>query len=151
MENIRTRQAQGIVRPDMINILMEARKGLHKYEENGDLDTGFATVQESEIGKSKKNISLTDDDVTAQALIFFFAGFDAVSSLMCFMCYELGVNQDIQENLRGEIKQTLEKCGGKLTYEALMGMKYMDMVLSGSILVLRCRFILILGDISRNT
>ncbi|XP_019875695.2 cytochrome P450 9e2-like isoform X2 [Aethina tumida] len=131
LETIKTREEKGIVRPDMINILMEARKGLHKYEENsGDIDTGFATVQESEIGKSNKNISLTDDDVTAQALIFFFAGFDAVSSSMCFMCYELGVNEDVQEKLRIEINQTLENCGGKLTYEALMGMKYMDMVLS---------------------
>ncbi|XP_019875690.2 cytochrome P450 9e2-like [Aethina tumida] len=134
IETIKTREEKGIVRPDMINVLMEARKGLHKYEENsGDIDTGFATVEESEIGKSNKNISLTDDDVTAQALIFFFAGFDAVSSLMCFMCYELGVNQDVQDKLREEVNKTLDDCEGKLTYEALMRMKYMDMVLTESL------------------
>ncbi|XP_049818309.1 cytochrome P450 9e2-like isoform X2 [Aethina tumida] len=134
METIKTREEKGIVRQDMINILMEARKGLHKYEESSAvIDTGFATVEESDIGKSKHNINLTDDDVIAQALIFFFAGFDAVSSLMCFMSYELGVNQEVQDKLREEINQTLEKCEGKLTYEALMGMKYMDMVLSESL------------------
>ncbi|XP_019875697.2 cytochrome P450 9e2-like [Aethina tumida] len=131
MSNIKTREEKGIVRQDMINILMEARKGLLKYEETSeDIDTGFATAEESKIGKSKKNIHLDDDDVTAHALIFFFAGFDSVSTLMCFMGYELGVNQEVQDKLREEINQTLEDCGGKLTYEALMKMKYMDMVLS---------------------
>ncbi|XP_049818311.1 cytochrome P450 9e2-like isoform X3 [Aethina tumida] len=134
METIKTREEKGIVRQDMINILMEARKGLLNYEENnGDIDTGFATVEESDIGKSKKSFTLTDDDVTAQALIFFFAGFDTVSTLMCFMSYELGVNQEIQDKLREEINETLNDCGGKLTYEALMKMKYLDMVLSESL------------------
>ncbi|RZC32285.1 p450 domain containing protein, partial [Asbolus verrucosus] len=49
---------------------------------------------------------------------------------MCFMSYELGVNSDIQERLRQEIDETMESCNGKITYEALMSMKYMDMVTS---------------------
>lgn len=112
---------------------MEARKGLQKNEENV-IDTGFATVNESDIIKPKSNLrELTDDDIAAQALIFFFAGFDTVSSLMCFMTYELGVNQDIQDRLREEVEETSNNCGGKLTYDGLMKMKYMDMVISGKI------------------
>lgn len=35
----------------MIHLLLEARKGNNKYEENGVIDTGFATVEEADIGK----------------------------------------------------------------------------------------------------
>lgn len=70
-------------------------------------------------------------DIAAQALIFFFAGFDSVTSAMAFVAYELAVNPEIQKKLRVEIEETNSECDGKLTYEALMRMKYMDMVVSG--------------------
>ncbi|KAJ8973166.1 hypothetical protein NQ317_007507 [Molorchus minor] len=127
---IKTREEQGIVRPDMIHLLMEAKKGNNKYGENGVHDTGFSTVQESEYNKRMVPLEITDQMITSQALIFFFAGFDTVSSLMCFMGYELAVNPDVQDRLREEVKETLEECDGKLTYEALTKMKYMDMVVS---------------------
>ncbi|RZB40136.1 p450 domain containing protein [Asbolus verrucosus] len=52
---------------------------------------------------------------------------------MCFMSYELGVNPDVQERLIREVDETMETCNGKLTYEALLSMKYMDMVVSESL------------------
>ncbi|KAJ8928372.1 hypothetical protein NQ314_019103 [Rhamnusium bicolor] len=130
-DTIKIREERAIVRPDMIHLLMEARKGIHKNDENGIIDTGFATAQESDFGKKAHNREdLTNEDITAQALIFFFAGFDTVSKHLCFASYELAVNQDVQERLREEIYATLEKCGGTLTYESLLKMKYMDMVVS---------------------
>ncbi|KRT83704.1 cytochrome P450 [Oryctes borbonicus] len=130
-DTIHIRETQGIVRPDMINQLLEARKGKKNYEDssNGVIDTGFATVQESSIHTANTpKQELTDIDIAAQALIFFFAGFDSVSTLMCFMSYELAINPDIQKKLQDEVDDTLRECNGKLTYEALMKMKYMDMV-----------------------
>lgn len=76
---------------------------------------------------------LTNLDIAAQAMIFFFAGFDSVSSVMSFMAYELAVNIVIQNRLRKEIEDTLEECKGIITYEALLKMKYMDMVVSGKV------------------
>ncbi|XP_063915542.1 cytochrome P450 9e2-like isoform X1 [Zophobas morio] len=131
--NIQSREKHGIVRPDMIHLLLEARKNGLKHEETEPIqDTGFATVAESEINKNPKNMKaeITDQDITSQALIFFFAGFDSVSALMCFMSYELALNPDVQKRLAEEIDETVEACKGKLTYEALLGMKYMDMVVS---------------------
>lgn len=46
------REKNNIIRPDMIHLLMEARKGKLKHEVEDDEDTGFATVQESQLGKS---------------------------------------------------------------------------------------------------
>lgn len=47
------REVSGIIRPDMIQLLMEAKKGSLKYEasHNEGNDAGFATVEESNVGK----------------------------------------------------------------------------------------------------
>lgn len=131
--NMAARERDGIVRPDMIHLLMEARKGRLKHERSNEtIDSGFAVIEESEIGKeeNRQKLQLSDDDVTAQALIFFFAGFETVSTLMCFTAYELAVNTFSQETLREEVDNVLKEGNGTLTYEGLMKMEYMDMVIS---------------------
>ncbi|XP_050497944.1 cytochrome P450 9e2-like [Diabrotica virgifera virgifera] len=127
--SIKMREEKGIVRPDMIHLLLEARKGSSKVDEHPTTaDTGYATVEEHL--KSEVKTDITNDDIVAQALVFFFAGFDSSSNLMSFLGYELCANLDIQETLREEVKATMENCNGKLTYEALVNMKYMNMVVS---------------------
>ena len=74
---------------------------------------------------------LNDDDFVAQAVLFFFAGFETVATLMCFASHQLAVHPDIQSRLQEEIDQALQENDGKLTYEALHSMKYLDMVVSG--------------------
>lgn len=69
-----------------------------------------------------------DDDVVAQCLIFFFAGFETVSTLLCFMAHELALNQAIQNRLHREIV-AIEAAGETLTYENLSRLTYMDMVI----------------------
>lgn len=113
---------------------MEAKKGRLQYEESsGVCDSGFAVVQESNLGKTKPKQKpvINDEDITAQVMIFFLAGFDTVSTTMSLTSYELAINQEVQVKLRKEIDSVLESCQGKLTYEALISMKYLDMVISG--------------------
>jgi cytochrome P450 family 9 len=65
-------------------------------------------------------------------MIFFFAGFDTVSTLMCFVAYELSINPDIQQRLREEVDGVHESLkGSPLKYESLQNMKYLDCVISG--------------------
>ncbi|KAK4874008.1 hypothetical protein RN001_013368 [Aquatica leii] len=113
-ETLNKREKEGLVRPDMIHLLMEARK------EQMSNDTK----------KSNYKLVLTDEDITAQALIFIFGGFETSATLMCFVAYELALNKDIQMQLQNEIDETLNECNGILTYEALHKMKYLDMVVS---------------------
>ncbi|XP_066257284.1 cytochrome P450 9e2-like [Euwallacea similis] len=133
-QSIKFREEKNIVRPDMINQLLEVRNGFKqdvKDQEETIIDAGFATVKESaHISKFRQLKNLTNDDITAQALLFFFAGFDAISTAICFGSYELAVNKDVQDKLRNEIRKTHESNNGKLTYESLLKMKYMDMVVS---------------------
>jgi Fe-S cluster biogenesis protein NfuA len=46
--------------------------------------------------------------------------------------YELSLHQDIQDRLRKEIDDVLQKHDGKLTYEGIQEMKYLDKVVSGN-------------------
>lgn len=45
-EAIQAREEQGIVRKDMIHLLLETRKGI-KHDDEYATETGFATVKES--------------------------------------------------------------------------------------------------------
>ncbi|XP_049951755.1 cytochrome P450 9e2-like [Schistocerca serialis cubense] len=118
-ETIKTREEQGIVRHDMIHLMMQARRGELAPEEgeaNGTTD-----------GKRRH---LTDDDITAQALIFFIAGFDTVSTLLTFCSYLLATNEDVQQRLQREVDDLMQKSGGQPSYEQVLGCQYLDMVLS---------------------
>lgn len=75
----------------------------------------------------------SDDDLIAQGFLFFFAGFESVSSSMCFLMHELAVNPDVQERLVQEIKEYDIKNDGKLEFNSIQSMAYMDMVVSGKI------------------
>ncbi|EEZ99187.1 cytochrome P450 9e2 [Tribolium castaneum] len=131
-ETLTLREEKKIVRPDLIHSLMLARKGKLKYEELMELpEAGFAAVEESNLTKSNNNVNfLTDEDITAQALVFFLGGFDTTSSLMCFAGYELAINPHIQKRLKDEVLATDRECNGQITYEKLLNMKYLDMVVS---------------------
>lgn len=114
---------------------MLARKGKLRYEDQMNLpETGFATVTESDLTKPTDNVNfLTIDDITAQAVVFFLGGFDTSASLMCFTGYELAVNPEVQKKLKEEVLKTFHECNGKITYEKLLNMKYLDMVICESL------------------
>lgn len=78
-------------------------------------------------------VDWSDDDLVAQCMQFFFAGFDSVSTALNFMCYEICVNDDIQDRLYNEcveLKNTLEEEQRNMKYEDVQKMKFMDMVMS---------------------
>ncbi|KAI8436349.1 hypothetical protein MSG28_004383 [Choristoneura fumiferana] len=80
-------------------------------------------------GIQKLNV-WSDNDLTAQAAFFVFAGFETVSTAMTFLMYELAVNPEIQERLAREIKDHDKANGGKFDYNSVQTMTYLDMVVS---------------------
>ncbi|CAD0254264.1 unnamed protein product [Spodoptera exigua] len=128
---MKNREKNKIVRNDMINILMEVKKGQLTHEkEDKDADAGFATVEESHIGKKQHNYEWTDTDLVAQAALFLFAGFDTISTAMSFILYELALNSDVQDRLVQEIREYDAKNNGKIDYSSIQSMTYLDMVVS---------------------
>lgn len=77
---------------------------------------------------------MSDMEILAQAFTFFLAGFETVSALATMTCMVLGGLPDVQEKLRDEVDAAFEQAeGGKLKYETIQEMKYLDNVLSGII------------------
>ncbi|XP_015434777.1 PREDICTED: probable cytochrome P450 6a13 [Dufourea novaeangliae] len=106
VDTMNYREKNNIIRPDFINMLMELKKNPHCLE----------------------NIKLTDSLLSAQALVFFLAGFETSSTTMSHSLYELAMNNDIQDKLRNEIRENFAQHGETLTYERVKQMKYLDWV-----------------------
>ncbi|XP_072609187.1 cytochrome P450 3A12-like isoform X4 [Vulpes vulpes] len=75
------------------------------------------------------SISLSDLELVAQSIIFIFAGSDTTSSCLSFLMYELATHPDVQQKLQEEIDATFPNKAAP-TYEALIQMEYLDMVLN---------------------
>lgn len=134
MNNIHDRNFKGIVRNDMINLLLQARAGLLKHQQEKDQHVeGFATALESDLGKVNSAFNMTDTEMIAQAFVFFLAGFETVSTTLIYATHDLVVHQDVQQKLYEEILETETILNGKkLNYETMQKMQYMDMVVSES-------------------
>lgn len=109
-DTIDFRIQSGIKRDDLIDLLIELRKN----HQNQDLG-GF---------------KFDGDDLVAQAAVFFTGGFETSSTTLAFSLYELALQPELQERLRSEILEALENSNGKVTYEMVMGLPYLDMVVS---------------------
>lgn len=98
-----------------------------EYRENNNAERNdFVKL----ILQMKRNGVLDFEEAAAESFIFFVGGFHTSASLMSFILYELALNQDIQTKLRNEIDRKLNDNNGKLLYESLTEMKYLEMVVS---------------------
>ncbi|XP_030572672.1 probable cytochrome P450 6a21 [Drosophila novamexicana] len=84
-------------------------------------------LMKSETGES---MSLTIEEIAAQAFVFFAAGFETSSTTMGFALFELAQNEDIQTRLREECNEVLARYNGELTYECIKDMEYLNQVIS---------------------
>lgn len=79
--------------------------------------------------------------LTAQAFVFFFAGFETSSGAMQFTLLELSQNPHVQEKARREVDAVLAKYNGQYTYEAIQEMDYVDRVVQGKVEAFSCDFL----------
>lgn len=74
---------------------------------------------------------LNENEFIAQMWVFLCASFETSSSTQTFALYELSKQPEYQRRLREEINTVLAKHDNKLTYEAVMEMKYLECVVDG--------------------
>nr|UUB32699.1 cytochrome P450 CYP9AP1 [Dendroctonus valens] len=131
-ETVAAREKLNIVRPDVLQLLLEVKNGPGIEDAGKELNVAKDRQFISSRLRMKKH-PITNQDIVSHAVAFLLAGYETVSSTLSFTCHELAVNAEVQDKLRKEINETWDEFDGKLTYQALLGMKYLDMVLSESL------------------
>ncbi|XP_049964299.1 probable cytochrome P450 6a14 [Schistocerca serialis cubense] len=112
-ETLHDRLENAIRRSDFMDLFIQLHtKGFVEGEKQGGTDW-----------------KLSENEVSAQAFLFYIAGFETSSTTMSFAAYELAVNPDIQQRVLKEIDSVLAE-SGEISYDSLAKMKYLDRVLS---------------------
>ncbi|XP_071040270.1 cytochrome P450 3A8 [Parasteatoda tepidariorum] len=132
---IQERKRLGQNRNDFLQLLIDTANEVAKQEEGNEKDEDLANNYGQEVASQKvylnsvtKNLSM--DELVAQCVLFFMAGYDTTASTLSFTTYFLALNPDVQEKARREIHQCLKETNGELTYDAIQNMKYLDNVIS---------------------
>ncbi|XP_073499214.1 cytochrome P450 3A29-like isoform X2 [Phyllobates terribilis] len=110
------------------SIKKNRQKGIHKDRVDFlqlmvDAQSRGNSTGESDHGYKE----LTDTEIMAQGLIFIMAGYDTTSTTLMFLAYHLATHPDVQTKLQEDIDTFLPNKAPP-TYEALMQMEYLDMV-----------------------
>lgn len=79
----------------------------------------------------EERLYLNDEEILAESFLFFVAGYETSSTTAAFALFELSRHPEYQDKLREEILVVLQKYNGKLTYEGLSEMTYLDQVIKG--------------------
>ncbi|XP_058141702.1 cytochrome P450 3A8-like isoform X2 [Dasypus novemcinctus] len=79
--------------------------------------------------ETESHKALSDLEFVAQSINFIFAGYETTSSALSFLMYELAMNPDVQKKLQEEIDTALPN-KAPATYDALVQMEYLDMVVN---------------------
>ncbi|KAJ8957943.1 hypothetical protein NQ318_001942 [Aromia moschata] len=116
------------IRNDVSTFFMDLVQRTVKYRE----DKNFTRPDFLQLLIAMKNATKDTDhpftmqQLAAQVFLFFVAGFDTSSMTMNFTIYELCRNPVMQEKARKEVLEVLERHEGKITYESLSEMKYLQ-------------------------
>ncbi|TBU29234.1 cytochrome P450 [Dichomitus squalens] len=71
---------------------------------------------------------LPDDELLAQLNTFIFAGVDTTSNAVSRILHLLCQHQDVQDNLRAELRAAIEHYGAEIPYDELTALPYLDAV-----------------------
>lgn len=77
----------------------------------------------------KSNLSLNNDELTAQGILFFIAGYDTTSASLSHAIYFLAQNKSCQQRLFDELTAVTEE----FTYDNLNELKYLNAVINESL------------------
>lgn len=121
-QNLEYREKNDVTRKDFFQLLIQLRN-TGEIQEDGDWTAK----------KIKTEKSLTLEQISAQAFLFFAAGYETTATMISFCLYELAKSPDIQQKVYEEICSVLEEHDGKLTYECVNEMKYTGYCIEGGL------------------
>ncbi|XP_034232012.1 cytochrome P450 6k1-like [Thrips palmi] len=124
-ETVEYREKNNVERPDMMNLLIQLK------------NKGFVAPDKEVDSQDEKYEAVSGDlqkldikDVTAQVFVFFLAGFESSSGTTSFTLYEMAKQPAVLAKALEEVDRTLKEHNGKISYESVMSMTYLDKCVS---------------------
>ncbi|XP_036146803.1 probable cytochrome P450 6a20 [Monomorium pharaonis] len=114
-EIVKYRQTHNIIKHDFMNLLIQL------------MEKGY--IDNDKIINMSETTKITMLEAAAQSYVFIAAGFESSSTTATFALYELAQHQDIQDKVRKEIDEILEK-HNDLSYDAMNEMKYLHKIIN---------------------
>ncbi|XP_066152267.1 probable cytochrome P450 6a13 [Euwallacea fornicatus] len=122
-QTIDYREKNNVYRKDFMHLMIQLKnRGIVSDDEQ-------IFNKSDNLSKINTNDIYNLDDITAQCLIFFIAGFDTSATTMSFAILELAQHPEMQQKIRDEANEVLERYNGKMTYEAMMELTYTEQVI----------------------
>ncbi|GAB0100900.1 hypothetical protein DMENIID0001_169980 [Sergentomyia squamirostris] len=116
------REKHNIQRRDFMQLLLQL-----KNTGKVDTDDNWSIQATKPTGEPGENLmTLSFNELAAQAHLFFLAGFETASTTITFCIYELARHPEIQVKVQEEIDDIMKQHNGEVTYEGLHEMKYLD-------------------------
>ncbi|KAM4631555.1 cytochrome P450 3A24-like [Discoglossus pictus] len=119
---------------DVLKFFMEAIKNI-KEKRQKDIHKNRVDFLQLMVDSQTNNEEnhgykeLSDTEIMAQALTFILAGYESTSTTLMFVAYNLAMHPDVQSKLQEEIDTVLPNKAPP-TYDAVMQMEYLDMVIN---------------------
>ncbi|XP_061401519.1 cytochrome P450 6a9-like [Musca vetustissima] len=124
--------------PEVEKYFLELIGSTVKYREENNIrrndfmdmliDLKNKPMVKSESGEELKQLNF--GEIAAQAFLYLLAGYETSASTLAFTLYELACHEDIQERVRSEIMEVLDKHGQQLTYEGMKECVYLEQVIN---------------------
>ncbi|CAG2175258.1 unnamed protein product [Oppiella nova] len=121
---------------DFIDLLLNAEK-----DKPNEVSDEFDSNESHHVNEGKEELEIqkkvmsgvehyiTDDEILANAWIFFVAGYDTTATTLSFATYELALNPDVQQKLYEEVMSSVDT-NGEIDYDLLSKLSYLDAVVS---------------------
>jgi len=113
-------------RVDFLTLMKRAHQDDHSVDRDELIES------EGNILLSKQQRGMSHDEVVAQGLLFFLAGYETTASAISFLAYSLATNPDCQDKLRQEIAQVMAEKDDDVdvTHEDLQKTPYLEMCIN---------------------
>lgn len=79
----------------------------------------------------KDDEGLTLDEIVAQSVVFFAAGFETTANTLNYIFYNLAIHPEMQDKVRDEVQGLMEKHDNQLTYEVISETVFLDKFIMG--------------------
>ena len=106
-------------RNDFIDLLLECQK-------KGKMMVESVERMKPDGSPEIATLELTDELIAAQVFVFFAAGFETSSSATSFTLHQLAYHPEEQRRVQREIDAVLARHGGRLSYDAVKEMTYLE-------------------------